>query len=73
MSFKDKLNNMSDTEKERFLRYAASRGTARGHDAAMMRSGNPADQDTPERSEKFKELWEGYLKELAKPRANVAE
>ncbi len=73
MSFKDKLNNMSDTEKDRFLRYAASRGTARHHDAAMNRSGNPFDQDTPERSERFKELWEEYLRELAEPRVNVAE
>jgi len=73
MSFKDKLNNMSNAEKDRFLRYAASRGTARGHDAAMNRSGNLADQDTPERGEKFKELWEEYLEERAAPRANVAE
>ncbi len=73
MSFKDKLNNMSDTEKDRFLRYAASRGTARHHDAAMNRSGNPVDQDTPERGEKFKELWEEYLAELAERRATVAE
>ena len=71
MSFKDKLNNMSDTEKDRFLRYAASRGTARGHDSAMNRSGNPVDQDTPERSERFKELWEVYLMERAAPRANA--
>ena len=67
------MNNMSDTEKDRFLRYAASRGTARGHDAAMNRSGNPVDPDTPERSEMFKELWEAFLKERAEPRANVAE
>ncbi len=73
MSFKDKLNNMSDTEKDRFLRYAAYRGTARGHDAAMKRSGNAVDKDAPERSAKFRELWEGYLKERAEPRANVAE
>ena len=73
MSFKDELDNMSDTEKDRFLRYAASRGTARGHDSAMNRSGNPVDQDTPERSEKFKRLWEEYLKERAEPRPTVAE
>ncbi len=73
MSFKDKLNNMSDTEKDRFLRYAASRGTARDHDSAMNRSGNPVDKDTPERGEKFKELWEEHLAERAGSRANVAE
>ena len=73
MSFKDRLDSMSDTEKDRFLRYAAFRGTARDHDAAMMRSGNAVDKDTPERSEKFKVLWEVYLTELAEPRANVAD
>lgn len=73
MSFKDRLNNMSDTETDRFLRYAASRGTARGHDAAMNRSGNPVDQDTPERSEMFKGLWEEYLRERAGSRSTVAE
>ncbi len=73
MTLKNTLNNMSDAEKDRFLRYAASRGTARHHYSAMNLSRNPVDQDTPERGERFKELLEEYLREHAERRATVPE